>query len=135
MTTTINNLDSLRTHHAALQAALAEAMKPFGLTMQRQSASIDPSIGSLRITITTKFLPEGVADRSELDRMRWEEFAPAFGLPADVFGKVITLQGKEYAIAGLNEARTKNKIRIRRVEDGKMMLTTCENLRLILARA
>lgn len=129
----ITDLKSLKEQNAALQAAIAAAIAPFGLTLERQSGSIDTRGGSLKLTISTTFLPEGVENKTELDQATWVRQAPMLGLPPEAFGKVIRVAGVEYTLVGLDPARPKNAVKLRRVRDGKPFGSTVETVQRALS--
>lgn len=130
--TTIKDLQTLKNHNAELQAAIAAAIAPFGLTLQRQSGTINTPSGELRLTLSTTFLPAGVEDAEELARTRWEKSAPLVGLPADAYGLTIRLGGKSFKLAGIDLKRRLKCVQLARVDDGKIFIASPDNVRVAL---
>lgn len=130
----ITDLKSLKEQNAALQAAIAEAIKPFGLTMERQTGSIDARGGKLTLSLTTTFLPEGIENQEELDRANWTKHAKMLGLPEDAFGLTVIFGGVKFTLVGLDPGRPKNCVKMRRVSDGKAFCSTADQVVFQLAK-
>ena len=50
----------------------------------------------------------------------YEAYAPMLGMPADAFGKKVVVNGRIFSIVGLDFAKPKNCVQLKREGDGKM---------------
>lgn len=85
----------------SLQQEVEEALKGVaqrrGLTIIKNSAAFSPTDCSISI----KF-----ADTSEdTRRERFEKLAPIYGIPANAFNKVVTIQGRQLVVIDIDPAR------------------------------
>jgi len=131
--TTINSLATLRQHDTALKAAIAAAIAPFGLNLERQAGLITEHDGKLKLTITTTFLPAGVESFADLAKKKWADKAPLLGLPADAYGKIIYLNGVAFQLKAVDVSKPKNNVTVQRCGDGKIYLTTATTVKIKLA--
>ena len=128
---TINSLATLRQHSKSLEADLNEVFARYGLKVTRHAGTIFPSSGEVKWRSETSFLsPEGEQD---LARKQWEQYAVAYGLPADAFGKVVCFNGFAFTIAGLNLSSRKSPVKLTRRGDGKEFKTSAESVARALA--
>ena len=112
---TINDLTSLKANAKDLDSELTAVFAKYGLEYAGRSASIGG--GELKFNIKLKY---GTAeDRTELEEKKYKSFAHLFGLPADAFGKVVTLSGDKFKIAGIDTNKPKNCVKLVRVRDQK----------------
>lgn len=62
--------------------------------------------------------PPPKADTTDRDKAQWERYAPMYDLPADGFGKEITVRGDTFRVTGINTRRPKYPVSILRLRDG-----------------
>jgi hypothetical protein len=99
----------------AVNEALADIGKKFGI-------KIGTGRGKYRdmhftLTVEASVVGEGGIDLS--DKVDFVQYAVAFGLRPDMFGKTFKANGEEYRIVGLNLKANKMPVKCVRVSDGR----------------
>lgn len=116
----INNKEGFRAFREQLKEELEGFLAARGLTMDILGAGFLADGLQLRINFQAK---AGASEDAEGEaRERWAALAPAYGLPADAYGKVIRLRQTAFRLVAIDPKKQLNNVRIARVHDGKVFI-------------
>lgn len=122
---------------ASVLPALNEALARFGL-----SASIVGKVSyapGVQMSASLEFIAVAAGESAEAARLKsraadFARDAPPLGLPADCYGKHVTISGDEYRIDGFSSRRG-TKIALTQVRTGAQKLCPLDTLKRVLAKS
>jgi len=95
---------------------LNNVLKSYGI-----QNNIDFKIGRISYTedtFRTTLEAFNTENGGDADQIAFEKNRQRFGIPSDWFGKTVTINGKEYAVNGVNPRARKYPISLKNVETG-----------------
>jgi len=125
--------ETIKAIRADLNQAVEAINKKYNVAIRAGNASYDPTGGTATIKLDVVALGDGGAQR-DIPAELFIQFAPRIGLKPDDLGKVVTIQGRKFKVAGYKPKATKNNIIIKSIDDGKVYVTDTATVKRQLAK-
>jgi DNA replicative helicase MCM subunit Mcm2 (Cdc46/Mcm family) len=131
---TIIDQSLLKNLRNEMNIALADVATRHGVTLRAGTASYDPVAGTANFKLEVVALGEDGAQR-DMPAELFLQNAEFIGLKAEHLGKIVTIQGRTFTVAGYKPKARKNCIVIKDTDSGKSFVTSADVVKRQLSKA